>query len=188
VEGPDDEGVLEVLLRRTDLHNVQIVSIQGKKRLPLVLEALMQQESFSSVTHLGLVQDADTDAAAGFQSICSSLRKHHLPTPTKAFEIVIGPPVVSIAIIPDTATSGSLEHMIIDSFGHTPLSDCVTSFLNCVKDQTQHRLSAKNEVLAYLATMPDPPNAIGTAAKQSKLNLDHAVFTPLAQWLTRVFR
>lgn len=91
VEGKDECNFFASLLAHLSIERVQVVDIGGKDKFSVELPLIMNMEGFGSVTAIGFVRDAEESAAkSAFDSICSMLKKNHLPIPSAMASIVSG--------------------------------------------------------------------------------------------------
>jgi len=185
VEGKEDELFFSAFCHHLGLNDIQVLSIGGKTNLLRNLTALKKATNFSQVTALGIIRDADEDANAALQSVCSALQHAELPTPTKPMTPAPGHPRVLVMILPDNQSPGALEDICLKAIAGTPAMRCVDEFFCCLQ---RHRLPppknlSKAKVLAYLTSLPEPDKRLGESAQAGYWNWDHPAFSDLKDFL-----
>jgi hypothetical protein len=185
VEGKEDELFFSAFCHHLGLNDIQVLSIGGKTNLLRNLTALKKATNFSRVTALGIIRDADEDANAAFQSVCSALQHAGLPIPTKPMTPAPGHPRVLVMILPDNQSPGALEDICLKAIAGTPAMRCVDEFFCCL--QRHHLPPPKNlskaKVLAYLTSLPEPDKSLGQSAQAGYWNWDHPAFSDLKDFL-----
>jgi hypothetical protein len=185
VEGKEDELFFSAFCHHLGLNDIQVLSIGGKTQLPSNLKALKGVTGFSQVIALGIIRDADEDANAAFQSVCSALQHAGLPKPPKPMTPSSERPRVSVMILPDNQSPGALEDVCLKAIAGTPAMRCVDEFFRCL--QRHHLPPPKNlskaKVLAYLTSLPEPDKRLGESAQSGYWNWDHPAFSDLKDFL-----
>lgn len=117
VEGRDEElfftAFIDNCKDKLNLPDIQILPVGGKSRLPGNLKALVKSPGFSEIISLGIVRDADEDARAAFQSVCSALRSAGLSAPPAPLVSAGSNPSVSVIILPGDNNPGMLEDLCL---------------------------------------------------------------------------
>ena len=133
------------------------------------------------VTSLGIIRDAEYDAAGARRSV------EHAVAVAK-----IRPAVrVSIFVLPDNSSRGMIETLCLDAIRqHFAVANelaCVEQFFACLEhggvalpDAVRR---AKNLAQAFLATKLEPQMFPGIAAYRGHWPFDSSVFEPLKQFL-----
>lgn len=188
VEGRDLKGFCEGLTDHLGLQNLQIQNFGGVDQLRTFLPVLTKMSDFSRVTSIGVVRDAERDAAAAFRSVQGCLDHAGLSVPTAPDQRSGDDPTITVMILPGENQPGMLETLLCDTFIEEGVSSCIDTFFDCVKElQGQPvRKPYKARARTYLATKPDPHLSIGVAAKRKYWDLDHPVLQPLHKFLRRV--
>lgn len=185
VEGRDAAGVLSALLKHLSLRDVQIQNFGGVSELRTFLRAFVKASDFSRVRSLGIVRDAEKDAAGAFASVQGSLRHASLPVPHAVEERAGNHPEVSVMILPGGNRSGMLETLLCETFGGDDVCTCIDAFFDCVKGirgRAGDRLD-KARARVFLATRPHPHLSLGDAAQRGYWDLDHTTLKPLHEFL-----
>jgi len=82
VEGQDEVVLFTELINYLELSDIEVRQVGGTKaKMRSSLKALLQISGHELITSLGVVRDADNDAAAAFQSVCDALRAVDLEVP-----------------------------------------------------------------------------------------------------------
>jgi hypothetical protein len=184
-EGDEDARFFGAFCHHLGLNDIQVLPIGGKTQLPSNLKALKGVTGFSQVIALGIIRDADEDANAAFQSVCSALQHAGLPIPTKPMTPAPGRPRVLVMILPDNQSPGALEDVCLKAIAGTPAMRCVDEFFCCLQ---RHRLPppknlSKAKVLAYLTSLPEPDKRLGESAQAGYWDWDHPAFSDLKDFL-----
>jgi hypothetical protein len=186
VEGRDAEGFFQALLNHMGLTDVQTQDFGGISELRGFLKALRNMPGFlAQVTSLGIVRDAETNAAAAFQSVCSALSGANLAVPAQVMVPVGHSPQVSVLILPDAATPGMLETICFQAVGHDPVIECVEQYFECVEQRMGSRPGNvdKARVQAFLASRPKPSLRLREAAHAGYWPWDSPTFDHVKQFL-----
>lgn len=188
VEGNDQRNFFEALISHVGCRHVQIQNFGGVNELHDFLPVFVNLPDFGLVESVGIVRDADDNAGAAFRSVQSALRAVALSTPPRAGQRSSGSPSVNVFIFPDGKAPGMLETLLNQSFADDPVSDCISTFFQCVKDLPGQWIQRPDKAhsYAYLATRPDPHVSVGVAAMKGYWNLHHPVFGPLRSFLTEL--
>lgn len=188
VEGNDPRNFFEAFARHLAIDDkVQIQNFGGITQLRDFLEGLVGATGFREVVEsLAIVRDAETSAAAAFQSVQSSLKNAALPVPNKPETRTGTRPAVTVLILPGNDQQGMLETMLCESFADTPENDCIDTFFDCVEalPNASIKRPEKARAHAYLTTKPDPHLSVGVAAQRNYWDLDHRVFGHVRDFLT----
>jgi hypothetical protein len=186
VEGNTPMHFFEALLRHLGLQpQIEIRNFGSINNLRPVLLALATTDEFKRlVTSVGVVRDAENDAAAALQSVQDVFAAAGLT-------LAAMPHIrTAIFILPDNSSPGKIETLCMQSVradpDHAPVYSCAEEFFACVQQNGQ--LPAKfDEAKAYaqvfLATREDVQLFPGLAAYRGYWPWDSAVFDPLKQFL-----
>ncbi len=128
VEGRDQFNFFEALVVHLQLSDVQVQNFGGVSELRPFLRLLASAPNFGSISRLGIVRDAEQNAAGAFQSVQGSLQAAGLPAPDTPGQRVDGEPAVTVLILPGDDRSGMLETLLCETFASSPESDCIEAF------------------------------------------------------------
>lgn len=194
VEGKDECHFFEALLKHEQINGVQWVDIGGKDKFPQEFPLLVNMENFNTILSIGLVRDAETNQAeSAFQSLCSTLRTHHLPVPSTLNVLHSGPPKVGIFIMPDNQGTGMLENLCLKTLENQDIEQCLRSYLSCISasrislDEQAKFNEPKAKVQAYLAARVPIVNSLGLGAKAGYWNFAHPGFDEIKKFLHTLF-
>nr|VFK61081.1 MAG: hypothetical protein BECKUNK1418G_GA0071005_101534 [Candidatus Kentron sp. UNK]VFK69566.1 MAG: hypothetical protein BECKUNK1418H_GA0071006_10164 [Candidatus Kentron sp. UNK] len=198
VEGKDERNFFEAMLRQLGIQDVQLVDIGGKDQFKTKFSTLYNLDGFQEVRSLGLIRDAEDKAAdAAFSSICSILKKYHLPIPDAPNTVIGGKNQqgkdirVGIFIMPNNADQGMLEDLCLKSARTEPVFACVDQYMDCclsaLPENEQPRNPSKAKVQAYLATRKEIANSLGVGAHKGYWDFEHHCFGDIKRFLRALF-
>jgi hypothetical protein len=159
VEGPDDQKFFERLIRSgARANDIEIRQMGGTGGLIGTLGGLQVASGFDKVASVAIVRDADLDPVVAFELVQDALRRRGFAIPAAPLTRTVGPPDVTVMILPDPATVGELEDLILRAVPSSGVLDCVDAMFSCV-DAAGHghpTQRSKARLHAYLATTDDP--------------------------------
>ncbi len=168
VEGKDAEEFFSAFLNYMGLTDkVQVQNFGGIDELGGFLKALKSTHGFAQmVTSLGMVRDAETDAAAAFQSVCSALNRARLNEPMKPMIPAGQNPQVNVLILPNATSCGMLETLLLQAVKSDPVVECIEQYFKYVEQRkgSLPKNMPKARVQAFLASRPRPGLLLGQAA------------------------
>lgn len=201
VEGQDEEGLFNALLKHLALEDVQVQPVGGKSKIKQNLAALVLDPSFPSVKALAVVRDADFPEVAGrannaaragvaasvaFRSVCDALAANDLAVPPKHGVFAPGPPRTAVFILPDGESDGMLEDLCLTAFTSDPAHLCMDRYFTCLTAagiaHEPNRI-AKARMHALLASRREPEPRLGMAAQKGYLDFSAPAFGPLINLL-----
>ena len=185
VEGRTPFEFFKALLREIALlDQIEIRNMGGNDDLGDFLALIKITTGFAGVTSLGLVRDAEQDAARAFAAVQNSLRQAGLSAPEKPNTLAPGQPSVSVFILPDCAAPGMLESLCWQSVSNDAAIQCVQDYLRCLQERG---LAPSNlpraQAHAFLASRPRPDLLVGQAAHAGYWPWNHPAFEPVKQFL-----
>lgn len=187
VEGGDAVAFFERVVRRMAINDIQIQNFGGVTDLRGFLETFVLVSGFvtGAVTSLGIVRDAEVDLASAFQSVQGSLTSVGLPVPLQPMAHAAGSPRVSVFILPDNASPGMLETLVLQSVEEDPALGCIEDLFRCVEQQTAVIPAniTKATVYAYLASRRNPALRLGQALDAGYWPWASPAFDPVRQFL-----
>ena len=176
VEGKDEINFFNALLKHMGITSFEVIQSGGKERFRTLFPGIVKTTGFKQkVKKLLIVQDADQNEAASFESIVSLVRREKLISPPKVNEFSKGSPSVCIFLMPGNSETGMLEDLCLKTVETKPGMRCVKTFVECVSafDEGQKpRNMAKAKAQVYLATLPKIQNSVGIAALKSTWDFD----------------
>ena len=185
VEGNDDEYLFRALLSHIRLYGVQIVNARGKDNIRRSIAVIRQSPDFGAVSSLGVVRDADTNAASAFQSVRDALVSVGLSAPTEPLTPAAGDPTTVALILPYGENSGTIEDVCLASVADDEAMPCVDEYMRCISEQSTQQSSSpsKAKAQAFLSSRARPGLLLGQAANRGYWNFDHSAFNPLKDLL-----
>src|SRR5262249_28759450 len=136
-EGREEVVFFTAFLKHLDLSDVQIADYGGKYQLRSYLRALQMRSDFAQVVALGVVRDADADAARAFQSVYDALRDTGLAVPGTPGEVAGVNVRVGVWIMPDGDKPGMLEDLCLEAVQNDPAMPCVDDYFMCLSHKGQ---------------------------------------------------
>ena len=188
-EGEDEVRFFRSLLQHLGLHDIQVAQTGGKRqRIHAFLKALPSFPGFSSLSALGVTCDADGDAHIEFQSICGGLGHAGFSVPGRMGERTTGPLHVSVYVLPDCASEGTLETLCLNSVADDPAAACVDQYFACVEREAKRQPANrwKARVHAWLSSHERPDLRLGEAAERRYWPFDGEAFAPLCAFLRQL--
>ena len=180
-------SVCDALLSHATTNDIQIQNFGGIGDLLHFLRALTGTAAFqrSTVPSLGIVRDAETDAAAAFQSVQSALTAAQLPVPSAPNQPAGDNPQVSVFILPDNRGPGMLETLCLAAVADDPVMSCIETYLECVRQYAAAppQNLPKATVQAFLASRERPGLRLGEAAHRGYWPWDDPTFALVKQFL-----
>ena len=167
----------------------------SKDNLRTYLELFTQKPAFKEhVTRLGIVRDAEAQAAIGaFQSVQAALREAGLTVPSQMRLVEGAPLAVGVFILPDCQNSGMLETFCLsaiaekDESGPHGLLGCVDEFFVCLERRNRRPANATKARFAGYALAKDVIDPqLGRSTQQGAIPWDARAFDALKQFLKEV--
>ena len=196
VEGKDDEHVIYAFAVQKNLpHNFEVTDCRGIDKL---FELLPVQLKESDIETVGVLVDADTEAAARWQKLRHVLQASYsdlpvqLPTTGLVVPKTTTAPRIGVWVMPDNRLKGMLEDFLL--FLVPPEDDLlerVEQFLeNIEKEQLHGYINAhrsKARIHAWLSLQDDPGTPLGLAITKRYLSLEDEHAKAFENWLRRLF-
>jgi hypothetical protein len=186
VEGMTPFQFFKALLQHLGLlDEIEIRNFGGVTDFSVYLETLLATPGFPQVTSLGIVRDAEDDAASAFNSVCTSANRVGLDTPANPLVTTDGNPSVSIFILPDCDAPGMIETLCMQALTEDPAVPCVSQYFECLRQEGVPMSApiAKARVQAFLASRERPGLQLGEAAHAGHIPWNHAAFDNLKGFL-----
>ena len=190
VEGKDEVNLFTSLIqsRFADIDcetKVQIEEV-GKetfrKRFGAIVKAARKTASLKAI---GIVRDADENAAGALASVCDSVSSFDCRPPDSHGTFSASSPAIGVFITPDGMDEGAIESICRRSVGGNTAGQCAEEYLECLRERnallsTNHDKSFAH---AYLAGMRDPVARVGEGALQGVWNFESPAFRELCQFV-----
>ena len=186
VEGNDQRNFFSALCDEIAVADVQIQNFGGVPELRGFLLALSNAPDFGRVSSIGIVRDAERNAADALRSVQGSLHNAGLPAPDRPGVRVGEHPAASVLILPGDNRPGMLETLLCETIEDTPEARCIDAFFECVEALPDVSIGRRDKARAqaWLATRPDPHVSVGVAAQKDYWDLDHAALGQVRDFLT----
>ncbi len=188
VEGKTNLVFFVEWLRRLGKSNVTVIDFGGTSQLKGTLQRVVDPVFRAQGRSLGIVRDAERDAGAAFQSVCSSIQSCGLVPPTAAGIWSASQPAIGVFILPDNQSSGMIESLCVEALRVTAQGraslDCTENFLRCLSaaGKTADNMT-KARLHATLAGWGHNDPRVGAAARERAFNWSAPAFAPLASFL-----
>jgi hypothetical protein len=189
VEGATPMHFFEALLKHLGLSpQILVLDFKGTGDLRAYLKTLTATSDFVRlVTSVGVVRDAENDAAAAHQAVADALTAVGLTATRK-------PPIqTSVFILPDNANPGMIETLCIEAVKNEPTLaneyTCVEEFFACLGRRNvplpPSPKFAKIVAQAFLATRQQVqlPPGIAAYSQYGYWPWQNSAFQPLIQFL-----
>ena len=187
VEGIDDARFFSAFLRQgLGVTNVRIAQIGGKDSFrPFLVRTLARDPNRRNLRRLGIIRDADNDAAAAFNSIRAALSDGRFPAPRQPWQLAQSEQLtVSVAILPDGSAPGDLEELCLRSIADSPASACVKAYIACM-NSAGYSVPQQNKARlhTYLAAGDEPGRRLGEAAEAGVWDWNSPAFAQVRRFL-----
>ena len=191
VEGRDEVNLFDALMKhRLDAEpTVQVIDAGGKDRFSKNLRALQADaRSRPPLLAIGVVRDADDDAAGAFRSVCDHIRNVGYEPPAAHGEFSDATPSIGVFIVPNGKDPGAIETLCRRSREGDEVARCVDEYLRCLDGNEAMRSTNadKSFAHAYLAAMQDPVARVGEGARQGVWDFDSAAFAELSEFVRKL--
>ena len=194
VEGKDEEVFFKIFLERKRIDGIQIMSSGGKEQFKILFPEIKKTPGFDEVSSLAVIHDADNDAQATFQRICSVLNNNNLNSPQKVSAFVSGSPRVGVFIIPDGKNTGKLESLCLSTVKSEGIIKCIDSFITCIEQESNSNDNSykkpkdvhKARCRAFLSAMEKDTPTLGVAAEKGYWDFNSEELNPLLDFLKQL--
>jgi hypothetical protein len=187
VEGIDEQKLFESIFRKKNISDIQIIPSGGVNNFKRIFKAITLTRGFDEVLSIGIVQDADNDFKARFDSICHTLTVSKLTAPTKTIEFTDSLPRIGIYIMPDCKSEGMLETLCIDSVKKTKEMKCVNLYFDCLKQyDIEIPNLPKSRAQVYLSSKNPLVKSVGIAANKGIWDFDSNGFKKLIDFIHQI--
>ena len=188
VEGKDEVNLFNALMRhRFDAEpQIQVIDAGGVNKFPRNLNAIRTAaQTRPTLRAIGVVRDADNDAADAFASVCGQIRDAGYEPPAGHSEFSNDVPSIGVFIVPDGNEPGAIETLCRRSKEGEEATKCVEEYLNCLVERGAMRSTNvdKSFAHAYLAGMEDPVARVGEGARQGAWDFGSPAFAELSEFL-----
>ena len=191
VEGKDDENFFQVLLKKHNMQDIQIIASGGKDQFANIFPQIKLTPQFDNLVSLAVVQDADTNADDRFKSICNTLKKSdELQTPQQIEQFIDSTPKIGV-FIAGKNKKGSLEDLCLSTVTDSEkiIKECIDPFMRCMEKYPKYgkpKNKSKARVRALLSAMKEETSSLGVAAQKGYWDLDSDTLQPLVSFLKKM--
>jgi hypothetical protein len=190
VEGYSDLVFYAELLESLDkLKTVFIQHFNGKQDLIVKLEDFITPQLLAEKRRIGIIVDADRNAASTFESVRAALQRLSNQNVPAVGTWTDGKPQVGIFVTPDGVSSGEIETLVWRAWTQEAASAdqriCVETFVQCMEG---HGFAAqspdKGLISALLAIRYDEDPRLGPGARSKVFDLSRSEYQPLQSFLS----
>ncbi len=127
-------------------------------------------KGYDTVRAIGLIRDAEEDAAAKADELRGAFRNAGLAVPPNPGQIMPATPSTGYLIIPSGQPSGCIEDAFLDAVLPEAQIACARKFLECV-DRLERNNAWRSKVLVHslISASDKPSSTLGQSVKQGKL-------------------
>jgi hypothetical protein len=124
---------------------------------------------------IGVIRDAEEDAASTLQSTAQALTNVGLAPPARPMEVTAGSPAIGILVMPHNSPSGCLEHAIIEARQPDVPLRCAEEYLHCIGVGLKNEnWQAKVKVHALIAAGQNPAWTLSQSVAGGLWDLTHS--------------
>ena len=177
-----------------DLQDVQLWDFKrsGNGELSRWLSIFKTLEGFEDrVRAIGVIRDAQGNAAGMADSIKSAFRNNGFPIPDGPMVVTSGRPTVGFLLIPHGADSGCLEHAVLQAASPDLPMQCVEQYLDCVENGSRNpnpNWRAKVKVHALIAAGEKPARTLSESARAGLWDFGHPALRVMKEFLRKLCR
>ena len=188
VEGKDEVNLFEELMKHCfgAEPSVQVIDAGGVRKFPNRFRAIQTAcRARPTLRSIGVVRNADSDAAGAFRSVCDHIRNAGYEPPAVHGEFSDATPSIGVFIVPNGTEPGAVETLCRRSKEGDAAAACVDDFLSCLDEHAAMRSTNvdKSFTHACLAATENPVAQVGEGAMQGAWNFDSPAFAESADFL-----
>lgn len=195
---------------------VEIIPLHGKKNLLPKLKAIILDTNFSILTTCGILEDADQDERATFDSVKTaiedgnklilqqSITSKTFSIPDRVGEIAQDNGIkLGILILPGDKEQGMLETLCLNAAQYPKVTSHIETYLTALKELASQSITSslqpncspyhspknlhKARSACYLAGMEEYDSRLGIALKKKYFNFESPSFQPIKAFFTQLF-
>lgn len=160
---------------------------RSKRRMQSTLETFLSPSLLAQKTTIGVVVDADADAAATSQTleaVLSAITGQRVTTGTWT----AGPPRIGLFVVPGGGKQGEIETLVWEAWSNDPDNAgpkaCIDTFLACMEGhgRTAHSPD-KGRIGALLSVLSDEDPRLGPGARDQVFAFSSPELQPLLDFL-----
>jgi len=185
LEGRTDWIIVEAVLERLRILNVNLVNCNGIENLLNDLPALIKESDMRSI---GIIVDASNSLEQRWQSIRDKLIRSDLEielpkTPCHCGTVQeFGDQVIGIWVMPDNQKSGVLEDFFAELIPKDDVWELACDFVERAMGKGIPVNESKSKVYAWLSIVA-PGMQMGTAFKANKIEFDTTNYKNFENWI-----
>ena len=186
VEGDDEVGFFEALLKKMNIHSIQIYPVGGKDQFHNKIPLIVRLPDFHNVKKIAFIRDADEDRKAAFDSIFNILLKNGLKPIKEENKFSKSIPSIGIFIMPGrNYNKGTLEDLCLNAVTNDPKIKCVDDYIACIELILGSKLDKipKRKAQVYLAANKHLRNSVGLGAQKDYWKFNSHIYDELKDFL-----
>jgi len=186
--------LLNQLKDAPDLQDVQLWDFMkiGRGKLSRWLSMFKTQEGFEDrVRAVGVIRDAEGNAAGMADSIKSAFEDNGFPVPDGPMAVTSGRPAVGFLLTPHGADSGCLEHAVLQAASPDLPMHCVEKYLDCIENGSIHpnpNWRAKMKVHALIEAGENPASTLSESVSAGLWDMEHAALRVMLDFIRKLSR
>ena len=181
------DRVRSAILERLVPSDMEIRDFGGVTELHGFLKAVWSAPSArTTIEAIGIVRDAESNAAAAFDSVRDAIRVLGLQPPERPLQVAGKKPRIGVLILPPGQPDGMLEDVCLEAVRCDPAMRCVEEYLACLQDAIAdwpNSNPSKAKLQAFLASRERPGLRLGEAAARGEWNWDHVSYNPIKRFI-----
>ena len=139
---------------------------------------------FDAVRSLGVIRDAEDDAAVTSKNLQQSFQKCGLNTADTPNVLGTGRPKTAFLVMPHDESAGCLEHALVKAALPKVPMKCADEFLLCVDDESRNEnWRAKVRVHSLIAASTNPAATLGQSVKFSIWDFEHKALAVMTDFI-----
>ena len=191
VEGKDEVNLFDEFVKHCfgAGPTVQVIDAGGIRKFPKQLGAIQTAaQARLSLRAIGVVRDADDDAAGAFMSVYHHIHNVGYEPPAAHGEFSDATPSIGVFIVPNGKDPGAIETLCRRSKEGDEVAKCADEYLRCLEGNEAMRSTNEDKSFAhaYLAAMKDPVARVGEGARQGVWDFDSAAFAELSEFVRKL--
>ncbi|MFH1923178.1 MAG: DUF3226 domain-containing protein [Planctomycetota bacterium] len=177
-----------------DLQDVQLWDFMdlGRGKFSRWLSIFKTLEGFEDrVGAIGVIRDAEGNAAGMADSIKSAFEDNGFPVPTESMSVIAGRPALGFLLMPHGEDSGCLEHAVLQAASPDLPMQCVEQYLDCVENGSRNpnpNWRAKMKVHALIATGENPAWTLSESVRAGLWDMEHAALRVMMDFIRKLSR
>lgn len=192
-EGDSEALFLErwLLTIQCDSNDIAVICFKGGDNLETVFKNFSSEENFAYIERFGFFLDAEGNSASQKATMVSTLLKKFSIIPNghnvRAGQLSqVGNKRIALFVSPDNASSGYIEHTVMNEILTDNLYPCIEAFRKCVEQTSGNPVSPKSLVQAYIGAYKPGLCGTGRGFHSDVLKVMHDAYATVRNTLSAV--